>query len=438
MAKSKQLKIPIRCAATGRAAESRPLKGGAAALPPGWKRLGSEFYSAEGWSSLYALRSVGLPVASVAEGYLGDGDGWPTNEAAAASWKSFRESLRASFRDATRCANWALVELAKADTEPMTPCEKGVKLPKMPAPADLYAGARAAAPELDSQSAGSLLQKVRGRYSDCRFDLRVRSAVTLPTYRFPTPIPVPAKDSELALLPGGELVAYLRVAGRQFTVRLAAGREWDRQRGPLRAVVRGELLRGEAVLRERAVPTAGRNGGHARAQAGSNRRPTRVFVDVATWVPKRVATSENVLAVATGPARCWTITMNERELPFQFNEPQVRRWLAERRLRLRQLGEDQKCERRLPKKARADIQGYRDAMCDRFDNRIDDWLHKMASMLAGLVKRYRAGDVLYDDSDTSWCPELPWFKLRSLVDQKLNEIGVTITHAGGSIETPAA
>ena len=52
---------------------------------------------------------------------------------------------------------------------------------------------------------------------------------------------------------------------------------------------------------------------------------------------------------------------------------------------------------------------------------------------AGLAARHLA-DVEYDDTEKGFVPSYPWFKLRTLIAQKLREQGRSLTLTGTSDE----
>src|SRR6266702_4513974 len=70
-------------------------------VPRGWQRLAASVYCGECWTKRYRLRAVTFPVAEV----LGD-----------VPWSEFTDALKQCWGLSTSLANWAVTELAKADT----------------------------------------------------------------------------------------------------------------------------------------------------------------------------------------------------------------------------------------------------------------------------------------------------------------------------------
>lgn len=436
----------IACSVTGREAKTRPLTDGSPALPRGWKRLPSgEAISPEGLAAQFDLRGVGLPVQAV----LPEG-----GEASADAWKGFRAAARLSGRQVAGVFNLAVQRLLAADTEPVAETNGKRKLPPAPAGSELYALARGEFPALDSQSAGSVLQKARAAYLGSRWGVRVTHKERPPFAKATTPVPIPDKDVRLSLVGGDRIPhATFRLAGRRFTVRLGTGPEWRRQLQQVRDLADGRLIGGEVKLVEKRVSGDTRNGSTVRREAGANKVPTRYLLVFSAYLPKRPTEKEpgKALTCSTGGGRrLWTVAVGDREL-WYLSESEIFRWLGEARHALagnpswlleaiagyadwrQRISEDRKFERRHGAE-RVNLNAAQERRADKYHARLHDFCHKAARMLAGLAARQKVERVVYGDDDTSYFPSFPWFKLRSMVAQKLSEIGVEFVHDTSSGE----
>lgn len=433
----------------------QPLKGGAPPQPKGWHRLGEGLFCPTCWHEGFAMRAIQLPVASVMEGYDSE---W-TQANTKAGWQAFRAALRQSAQQAARFSNLALSELYAADKAPLIETTDGktgktkTKLPPMPK-VSLYGLGREAFAELDSQSLGSLIQKATAKYKEKRWDLRVTRKTSLPVYR-ELPVPLPAKDARLEIShahqadvpaekrkPGTSVVfVRVRVAGKRFTLRLRNGGgdkggrySFLRKIAALEKVGDGRALQGEVSLLEKSASGAHGNAGSARADNGAPKFATQVFATVSVYLPKEKGERRDLeLTVKTGPERLWTVFVGSREeAAWVLNEDQARRWSIARRAALQRLSDDAKFERRSRlrgvKIEPADLAERCRAISENYQRRLDDWAHKAAAMLAGFAKRQGASTVNYDDADKSFSPSLPWFKLRVLVQQKLDFFGINFKH----------
>ena len=47
-------------------------------------------------------------------------------------------------------------------------------------------------------------------------------------------------------------------------------------------------------------------------------------------------------------------------------------------------------------------------------------------MLAAFAERRQVAEVIYDDKNTSYFSEFPYFKLRQLLEQKLEDLGIRL------------
>jgi hypothetical protein len=430
-----ETKVSITCAVTGVVRETRPLADGSPALPPGWKRLAGKAYSPEGWQELFALRAIRIPVASVV---LGDGsEGW-SQERCRQGWEEFRKALRLTLRSCAQVVNWMIGELAKADSEPLAPKGDGKALPKFSVSKELshrmYHGVRENWPEVDSQSVSCLRQKAVSFYRQYRWETRVLCSRSLPSFR-KVAVPVTAKDAKLAVNAQRQALLTVRLAGQRFTLRLRGGRTFHRQVRALEKTAAGEALQGEVFLSEQGAGGSHRSGGDARSAPGANRRPTRVMATISVWLPReKPGPGDRTLSVVTGRDHLFTAMAEGWGEPWRLNEDHARRRVAAYRDRLKRLGEDAKPEQRRRKGDRAGLNDFRARLGDKHRRWLNDFLHKVAQMVSGLARRSRVGVVKYDDRERTWCPDFPWFKLRTLIAGKLDEAGIRFEPVSASEE----
>jgi len=425
--------VEIRCVVTGEGREVRRLKDGTPALPPGWKRVAGEPYSPEGFTRRFVPRTLTVPVCRAVIGYQAPF----TEENTTAAWPEFRRALSASWRAVTQFSNWLLTGLAALDREPLASTGKPEapwRLPPFkPDTKPLYALGRSQWPELDSQSFGQVLQAVRARYMGTRFGLRVLGSLSLPTFRFPTPLPVPAKDSELTL--DGEAVCVrLRLGGMAFLVRLKSTDNFARQLDPLRKAACGLLPRGAVTVRE---------GGKGDVLLACVVYLPIQAVPRETTEPFLVRTDPEALLVGELQGRREFI-LNEDQLKRwgKAHEEQLKRWTEAHHDLLRRAGEDRKAERRgrapyadgEDRRRRRDhkknFQRALERRCEKYHARVHDALHKVAAVVAGHAARRRVYEVCYDDSERGYMPWLPYHKLKTFIREKLGAIGIRMVGGG--------
>jgi hypothetical protein len=449
--------ITIRCAATGLEKPTRLLPDGTPALPPRWKRVGQLAYSPRGFAECYVTRCARLPVASVVCGRAGLD--WSV-QATTEGWQHFRRAVRASCLDAARFCNWCFAEFAKADTEPLADSGKRdhygrplLTLPKLALPKHLYGAGRLLYPLLDSQSLGSLIQRAWKKYQEERFEIRFLCRRSLPSYREDTPVPIPAKDAPLSVNDQGQLFARVRVHGEAFTLRLRNGRDFQQPLDRVRLILAGEARQGELCLYEQEVGSDRRNRASRRVQPGANRVATEFVAAISYNALKQSRQGKATARVTLTPGRLWTVTVGQSERPWFCNEAQRHQFEAEfrrktalgekHRERLQLISEDRKLERRLPKVYRASLNGVTGDLARRHHNRMTSLCHGASRMLANFLARQfsgkpreeKLGTVYYDDSNQESFANFPVFTLRSMVRQKVEELGITFVHINGSEET---
>jgi len=406
----------VTCCVTGKTLAARRRQDGSPALPPGWKHLSGAYYSPPAWRQRFSMRTVRLPIGGI-ECEVN------SPEAHSEAWTRLREALRISWRQATQVSNWMITEFAKADTVEIVRGPQGPTLPKMVALTELmrrtYQEGRGRWPELDSQSFCSLRHRVLAKYKQVRYDLRCRAAVSLPTFVYPTPLPIPAKDTKL-ILEQGRATLHVRISGDRFPLRLRGGREFRRPLSVVERIAKRELLQGEICLYEQPVGGAHHAGGTHKLTG----RPTRVMAAISVWLPnEQLLGHDRTCSVVTGRSRLWQVLLDGASEPWHLNEDQIPRWTAAYYEQLQRLREDCKLDRRT--RHPDDLARRRAELRIKFKNRIADACHQAAALLVGFCRRHRVAVVDYDDSDTSWLPNFTWYELRRICAEKCLIAGIT-------------
>src|SRR5262245_8806619 len=108
---------------------------------------------------------------------------FPVVSPVSATWKDLRAALFAAWNATTQTSNWMMRECYARDVRRTAEL---TKLPKMPR-LYLYPEARILFPELPSQTVAALERAVQRKYRALRFKILWTSAVSLPTFRYPTP-----------------------------------------------------------------------------------------------------------------------------------------------------------------------------------------------------------------------------------------------------------
>jgi hypothetical protein len=195
--------------------------------------------------------------------------------------------------------------------------------------------------------------------------------------------------------------------GGRFRLRLRGGPGFHRQRAAFDQVHSGEAVPGELAIYQRGK---------------------RIMVTLVAWLPRKDSgkakpEEQEVLTVRTDrKALLVGLNLKEERL-WVYNGDHLVRWAAEHRNQLQRWSEDTKYEQRpVPRFA-----NRREAAARKFRDRMNSATHEIAAQLAGYAERRRFSGVLYDDRDKSFCLNFPWFRLRELVKQKLDAIGIGIT-----------
>lgn len=366
-------------------------------LPRGWKRdENGDPVSPEQWNAKYCIRAVVIPVASPAE--FGKG----SKEA----WQGLRAQLKEAWTKSTEAANWAMRTLLANDVQR----EPGqVKCPKMPK-IYLY-GLR----NWDgwSQSAAAVLRTVEAKYRACRYQVVWTGGASLPNVRYPYPYPVHNAGWKLYENPDGGLYFEARLPSGRVQMRLKGGHQLRRQLAGARHLIENPHLRGEAAIYQRG---------------------NEIVVKLVGWFPKRTdETAEGTMFVRTDSAAV-AVGLNDRdERLFVINGDRCKRWIVRGTMRRQRWAEDQKYELRNPKrKQRKTFEDMRAGVMKN-NNRVSSFVDETAAQIVNHCKRRRLACIRYDDSDQSYLDgSFPWFRLRTLIEQKANAEGITFEWCGAA------
>lgn len=407
-------------------------------VPAGWKRLRGQWWCPTCKRARFVLRAIALPVSGPRDG----------------TWPDLRAALHEAFGETTRCANWLVTELYARDHARRPDDER---LPKMPA-VYLYPEARVRFPSLAPQTLASLEQQVQARYRAARLDLVWRHAVSLPTYRYPMPLPLPSRMWELTQHDQRWQIS-VRIGDRRWTLALRQGPGMRRQMRVLEQVAAGAADAGEATLYE----IAAHRGDHRAPSA----RDRRLMVKLAVWLARRDAmtprdmTAAPLAARAAGPIAVDTLIV--RTVPHAFvtahvaghdddvwtlNADHVRRWIAEAARRRQRLQEDAAQLARVADdgrvgqgghggkggdsgRSRAAIRAGADIverrLSDRVRRQVHNWTHEATAQLVACARRRRVTAIAWDDRVGGYMPSYPWHRFVTTLTDKAAAAGISVT-----------
>jgi hypothetical protein len=281
------------------------------------------------------------------------------------------------------------------------------KMPPMPR-VYLYPELRTEFPGLSSNAVASLEQACQRKYRAMRYQIVWTASAALPTYRYPTPYPIPAQAWTIAIEQERPIVSLALPHGdeKRMRVRLKGGPQFRRQTGQIKSIVAGEAVRGEAAV----------------YQAGD-----ALMVKLVAWLPRDMQAKERAGQLTVRTAKnCLLVAVNAKdEALWRYNGDHLRRWIAEHRKQLQRWSEDAKYENRpVPTFAER-----RAAAARKFRHRMNSATHEIAAQLAGYAARRRFAAVAYDDTERSYV-DLQWFRLRAMIEEKLNERGIEFIASG--------
>jgi hypothetical protein len=366
-------------------------------IPKGWHRLPDMLLCDICWHARFVVRTVTMPVAGLIEG----------------EWDDLWTELRQAWGACTQAANWMMTELYAHDVRRTAADDK---IPAMK-PQYLYPHARERFPALAAASIAALEQTVTAKYRHVRYDVLWRCASTLPTFRYPFPLPIPA--TSWAVEDSGErCVVSLRLLAMEFSdrrwrLRLRLNPRYSRQLAAFRQMALASATPGQASIYERTI----------------DGKRTIMFA-AAGWFPRRAAIERSgELRVRTATGSLLVAANIKDECLWNYHADHVRRWSAEHRLQLQRWADDSKHEQRpVPSFAERRIDA-----CRKYRNRMDSAVQQIAEQLAAYADRRKFALVTYDDSDQSYCRSFPYYALKSRIQVLLDERGINFALASSEV-----
>jgi hypothetical protein len=304
----------------------------------------------------------------------------------------------------TEAANWMMTQMYTRDIH-----RTGQEFEKMP-PAPhlyLYPEARKLFPELPPKTVASLEHTIQKKYRAARFDVVWVCKAALPTFRYPVPFTV-HNQSWSGSVDAGIPIVNVRIADRRYKLRLKAGPQFHRQRKAFEDIVTGDAVAGELALYERGTST---------------------LVKMVAWFPRilRSGVGTQTLTVRTTPTSLLVAVNSKDEKVWIYNGDHLRRWSAEHRRALQRWNEDTKAENR----PRPTFAQRRERAAQKFRDRMNSATHEIAAQLAGYAARRGFAAVLYDEREHGFCDDFPWYRLRTIISEKLEMYGIRLELARG-------
>jgi hypothetical protein len=73
----------------------------------------------------------------------------------------------------------------------------------------------------------------------------------------------------------------------------------------------------------------------------------------------------------------------------------------------------------------------------KYRNRMESATHEIAAQLAGYAKRRHFSNVCFIDAEHAFCENFPWFRLRQLIEGKLNAHGIRCENVAHTVTEEA-
>lgn len=398
------------------------LKDGGPKLPRGWKRHKDQVWCKSCWQESHVLRAVTIPVYQ-------------------ADWETLRPALKSAFAAATTLSNQATRVLMANDVRR----DGQENLPPMP-PVYLYGELKDSHvwEDIDKASASALLQAVEQKYRSRRYSLLWTCDSSPPHYRHPQPYPMRPDAIKLSESDQeGRIEASILVAGSRHTVTLAGGHQFRRQLLGVRHLIDNPALMGQAALYEVEVNDNHRATGKRSVNGNGPAYRTRLLLKLAGWFPRASRKRSGEMRVHTDPESLLVAVDANGDRVWRYHADHAKQ-IATRHVmtlgREQRLRDDNKAERRKPRRSGKKFRAKMSALAKRDQNRLTSLCHEVSASVVAFANRRGYFSISYLDSDHKFCESFPWAKLRTMIDQKARAAGLTFEHSSGPVpeKTPAA
>lgn len=375
--------LPITCSITGTTVDVKATPKGNPKLPRGWKWIGGQAVSATAFADRYVLRAITVPVVSP------DFHGNPDEMKAA--WKILDSQLREAWEKSTEAANWAVRRLWSND---LTRVPGESKCPKMP---DIYLyGERSW--NGWSQSAGAVLRTIEQTYRRRRFEIVWVGSAGIPNIRYPYPYPIHNASWDLEQRKGGEVVFECRLPSGRVSMRLRTKDKSSRYRlSAIQHLIGNPDLRGEASV--------------------FKKKDGSVNVKMVGYFPRRERpAAEGELRVRTDSQSFLVILNTDDEKLLVINGDHIRRKLAGHARGLQRWREDQKAERRHPKRSsRKNAEDMRKS-ASKMQDRLKSFIDETCAQVVNYATRRNLATIVYNDDEQSYFRGFAWIAFRNKLE----------------------
>ncbi len=144
------------------------------------------------------------------------------------------------------------------------------------------------------------------------------------------------------------------------------------------------------------------------------------------WIPRPAKEHERAgsIKLCTSPDSFWRAEVEGSQTEWVLHADHVRRWQHAHQRNRTRLATDLKDSQRHCARARRGMSERLARGSEKYGRRIHSFCHEATAHFTKFAGRQRVARVLYDDSERSFLSEFPWYRLRKLLAEKLDERGI--------------
>jgi transposase len=154
------------------------------------------------------------------------------------------------------------------------------------------------------------------------------------------------------------------------------------------------------------------------------KRDGKVFVKMVGWFPRRQTQLEGTLIVRTSAFHLLTLFNEKEEQLLVVNGDDIRQKIHGHESMLSRWHDDQKFERRRPKRKSRKTKEDVSRRCDKQHNRLKSFIDETCASIVGHALRRRLECISYDDTEHGYFLSFPWHKMQERLSAVCEKNGI--------------
>lgn len=154
---------------------------------------------------------------------------------------------------------------------------------------------------------------------------------------------------------------------------------------------------------------------------------------VVAYLPREERRAGYAVGLHTGGDAFLSMFDENRNKIFRWNRDDLHRRIFAHDEQMQRLREDLKAEKRL-RRDREGILARMDLLAKKQNDYLHTVCHQTSASVVEMLRRRRAGTLIYIDADKSYLPHFPWHKLSGMLEDKCHKAGIEFASGPVALE----